>query len=71
MPRASAVRDSFAVAAHLGGPVGASADGAFVDGVHLALHVAAVVAVLAALAVAALLPRHDDAVTGSEERAEA
>jgi len=67
---ASAVRDSFAVAGHLGGPVVGSADAAFVDGVHLALHVAAVVAVLAALAVAALLPRHD-AVTGSEQGATA
>jgi hypothetical protein len=49
--------------------VGASADLAFVDGVHLALHVAAVVAVVAAVAVAALLPRHDDTAGGSEEAA--
>ncbi len=68
---ASTVRDSFAAAAHLGGPVGGNADAAFVDGVHLALHVAAVIAVLAAIAAAALLPRHDDAVAGSEEGARA
>jgi hypothetical protein len=49
--------------------VGASADVAFVDGVHLALHVAAAVAVVAAIAVAALLPRHDDTAVGSEEGA--
>jgi EmrB/QacA subfamily drug resistance transporter len=67
----SAIRDSFAAAAHLGGPVGGSADAAFVDGVHLALHVAAVVAVLAAIAVAAVLPRHDDTAAGSEEGAQA
>ncbi|MGD9961350.1 MFS transporter [Nocardioides sp.] len=56
---ASRVLDSFAAAAHLGGPVADSADLAFVDGVHLALHVAAAVAVVAAVAVAVLLPRHD------------
>ncbi len=62
---AGGVRDSLAVAAHLGGPVSLSADGAFVDGVHLALHVAAVIALVAAVAVAVLLPRHDDPVAGS------
>jgi predicted MFS family arabinose efflux permease len=68
---AGAVRDSLAAAAHLGGPVGVSADGAYVDGVHLALHVAAVVALVAAIAVAALLPRHDDTAAGSGEAAQA
>ncbi len=57
---ASKARDSFAVAAHLGGPVARSADSAFVDGVHVALYVAAGAAAVTALAVAALLPRHDD-----------
>jgi EmrB/QacA subfamily drug resistance transporter len=68
---ADAVRDSFAVAAHLGGPVGVSAEAAFVDGVHLALHVAAAVTLVAALAVAALLPRHGDAAPASGEGATA
>lgn len=61
---ASKARDSFAVAAHLGGPVARSADSAFVDGVHVALYVAAAVAVVTALAVAALLPRPDDTAEG-------
>ena len=34
-------KDSVAVAAHIGGPVAAKADTAFIDGVHIALYTAA------------------------------
>jgi MFS family permease len=50
-------RDSLAVASRIGGPVSAQASIAFIDGIHIALLIAAGTAVLAALAVAALLPR--------------
>jgi EmrB/QacA subfamily drug resistance transporter len=50
-------RDSLAVASRLGGPVSAHADTAFIDGIHIALLAAAGTVVLAALAVAVLLPR--------------
>jgi hypothetical protein len=54
-------RDSFAVAAHLGGPAAAEANAAFVDGVHVAFFIAAGVSVVAAAVVALLLPRHEPA----------
>jgi hypothetical protein len=50
-------RGSLAVASRIGGPVSAQANTAFIDGIHIALLVAAGTVVLAALAVAALLPR--------------
>jgi hypothetical protein len=51
-------KDSVAVAAHIGGPVAAKADTAFIDGVHIALYTAAGAAALAAVAVFFLLGRH-------------
>ena len=51
-------RDSVAVAAHIGGPVAAQADTAFIDGIHIALYAAAGAAALAAVAVFLLLSRH-------------
>jgi EmrB/QacA subfamily drug resistance transporter len=51
-------KDSVAVAAHIGGPVAAKADTAFIDGVHIALYTAAGAAALAAIAVFLLLGRH-------------
>jgi hypothetical protein len=51
-------KDSMAVAAHIGGPVAASADTAFVDGVHIALYTAAGTAALAAVVVFLVLSRH-------------
>ncbi|HEY7174261.1 MAG TPA: MFS transporter [Micromonosporaceae bacterium] len=52
-------RDSFAVAAHLGGAVAAQGHLAFVDGLHVALFVAAGVVLVAAVVVGALLPQRD------------
>ena len=59
VPVADQARDSFAVAAHLGGSVAARADTAFVDGVHTALYCAAGVLVVTAGVVFALLSRSD------------
>jgi MFS family permease len=59
-------RDSLAVASRIGGPVSAQASTAFIDGIHIALLAAAGTAVLAALAVATLLPRR--AITTSNDR---
>jgi len=60
-------RGSLAVASRIGGPVAAQANTAFIDGIHIALLVAAGTAIVAALAVAALLPRRDIiAETGSD-----
>jgi Major Facilitator Superfamily len=50
-------KDSVAVASHIGGPVAAKADTAFIDGVHIALDTAAGAAVLAAVAVFLMLSR--------------
>jgi hypothetical protein len=50
-------RGSLAVASRIGGPVSAQASSAFIDGIHIALLAAAGTAIVAALAVAALLPR--------------
>ena len=58
-------RGSLAVASRLGGPVSVQADTAFIDGIHVALLAAAGAAVLAALAVAALLPRRA-IITGTD-----
>src|ERR1700710_761380 len=52
-------RDSLAVAAHIGGPVASKANSAFIDGFHVAFFAAAGVAIVAAIAVAVLLPRRD------------
>ena len=59
-------RDSLAVASRIGGPVSAQASTAFIDGIHIALLAAAGTAVLAALAVAALLPSR--AITAGTDR---
>ena len=58
-------RNSFAVAAHLGGPVASQAQAAFVSGMHAALLGAAVAALGAALAVAGLLPQRRPATTST------
>ena len=62
-------RDSLAVASRIGGPVSAQANTAFVDGIHIALLAAAGTAALAALAVAALLPRRP-ITTGTDHDAD-
>jgi EmrB/QacA subfamily drug resistance transporter len=54
---ADKARASFAVAAHLGGPIATQADSAFVDGFRLAFLTSAGAAVVAAITVAVLLPR--------------
>ena len=61
------VKDSFAVAAHLGGPIATQADSAFIDGVHVALLAAADAAVLAAALVVSLLPRRDAPTPAADE----
>jgi EmrB/QacA subfamily drug resistance transporter len=48
-------KDSLAVAAHIGGPVAARANTAFVDGIHIAFYAASAAAIVAAIAVATLL----------------
>lgn len=53
------VRDSVAVAAHIGGPVAQHANTAFVDGIHVALFVAAAAVLVAAVAVTFLAPGRD------------
>ena len=58
-------RNSVAVAAHIGGPVAAKADTAFIDGVHIALYTAAGAAALAAIVVFLLLSRHTGRATAS------
>lgn len=50
-------RGSFALAAHLGGPIADEARSAFVDGLHVAFLVAAGAALVAAIVVLILLPR--------------
>ncbi len=62
-------RDSLAAASRIGGPVSAQANTAFIDGIHIALLAAAGTAILAALAVAALLPRRD-IITDTDSDAE-
>jgi Na+/melibiose symporter-like transporter len=52
---ADSARSSVAVAAHLGGVVAAQAHNAFADGMHLALLIAAGIAIAAAIAVGTLL----------------
>jgi MFS family permease len=60
-PAADQARSSLALATHLGPQVAASAQTAFVDGLHVALVVGAVALVAAAIAVVGLRPRDDDA----------
>ena len=62
-------RDSLAAASRIGGLVSAQANTAFIDGIHIALLAAAGTAILAALAVAALLPRRD-IITDTDSDAE-
>src|SRR5215831_15263214 len=62
--QASLARSSVAVATHLGGAVAAQAHTAFVDGMHLALLVAAGIATAAAITVATLLRRRPGQVPG-------
>jgi EmrB/QacA subfamily drug resistance transporter len=54
---ADKAQQSFGIAIHMGGPVGAHARIAFVDGIHMGLLYAAGAALLAAISVAVLLPR--------------
>jgi EmrB/QacA subfamily drug resistance transporter len=54
-PLVATARASFAIAIHAGGPTGAHARDAFVDGIHTGLLYAAGAAVLAAISVAILL----------------
>jgi EmrB/QacA subfamily drug resistance transporter len=56
-PLAHQARQSFAIAIHAGGPVGAHARTAFTDGIHTGLLYAAGAAIIAAVTVAALLAR--------------
>ncbi len=54
-------KESFAVAAHLGGPIADAGTGAFVDGLHLALLICSGAALAAAVLVGVLLPRRPEA----------
>jgi Na+/melibiose symporter-like transporter len=56
--QAGQARSSVAVAARMGGTVAAQAHGAFADGMHLALYIAAGIVIAAAAAVATLLRGH-------------
>ena len=60
-------KDSLAVASHLGGPVAAKADTAFIDGIHIALYTASGAAALAAVVVFLMLSRRG----GQPQQAEA
>jgi EmrB/QacA subfamily drug resistance transporter len=64
-------RDSVAIAAHIGGPVAAKADSAFIDGVHVALYTGAGAAALAAVLVFALLSRRTSTVITADTSGEA
>jgi hypothetical protein len=50
-------KESFAVAAHLGGPIADAGSGAFVDGLHAALLIGSAAALGAAVLVGLVLPR--------------
>jgi EmrB/QacA subfamily drug resistance transporter len=63
-------QDSVAVAAHIGGPVAAKADTAFIDGVHIALYSAAGAAAIAAIAVYLLLSRRNARTSETAANAE-
>jgi EmrB/QacA subfamily drug resistance transporter len=67
-PLAEKARQSVALAAHIGGPVAARADLAFVAGLHAALLYAAAAAVLAAFGVAILLAPSRDPERASSSR---
>ena len=56
-PLVNKAQQSFAIAIHTGGPVGAHARTAFVDGIHIGLLYAAGAALLGAISVATLLSR--------------
>ena len=70
-------KDSLAVASHLGPPVAAKADTAFIDGIHIALYTAAGAAALAAVVVFLMLsrrgagPEQAEAGHGADRRAAA
>jgi EmrB/QacA subfamily drug resistance transporter len=73
MAIAAKARDSFAVAAHLGGTVSVNAHSAFLSGMHVAMLGAAIASALAAVTVAALLrsrPVGIDEVTPSHRSCE-
>lgn len=57
-PLASRARGSFALAIHAGGAIRTSASSAFTDGIHTGLLCAAAAALLAAIALAVMLPRN-------------
>jgi EmrB/QacA subfamily drug resistance transporter len=69
-PLAEKARQSVALASHIGGPVAARADVAFVAGLHAALLCGAVAAVLAAIGVAILLApsREPERAAASQDR---
>jgi EmrB/QacA subfamily drug resistance transporter len=62
---AQKARASLAVAAHLGAPVASRADDAFIHGFQVAFLIAAATAVVTATAVAALLPKRENATDDS------
>lgn len=66
---ADKARASFAVAAHLGGPIARQAASAFIDGFRIAFLAAAGAAVLAAITVAILLPRRTPVPADQEAEA--
>ncbi len=57
---AAKAQESFAVAAHLGGPIANAGSSAFVDGLHAALLIGSAAALAAAVLVGLLLPRRSD-----------
>ena len=65
---ASQAKASFAIAIHAGGPVGASARGAFTDGIHTGLLYASGAAVIAAICVAVLLSGDGKVLRHAEQR---
>jgi hypothetical protein len=58
---AAKARDSFGIAAHLGGPIATRAQSAFVSGIHIGLYAASGAALAGAVIVGVLLRSQDDA----------
>jgi hypothetical protein len=56
---AAKAEESFAIAAHLGGPVAQAGTTAFVDGLHLALLICSGAALVAAVLVGVILPKRE------------
>jgi hypothetical protein len=68
--RSGSLSACFAAASRIGGPVTAQAGTAFLDGIHVALLAAAGTVLLAAVAVAVLLPRRGVAVDADRDTAD-